>query len=117
MSELKAKHVVDVYEAYAKTGDDYAAQVYHKSEADKVIEEKDKVIAELKRACNDKDDWCLHTLKENHHQKYKRCLAMAKWCNDRYILDDCLYELGKTRFYERWEKRWLAIAEKFKEAK
>ena len=51
------------------------------------------------------------------HQKYKRCLAMAKWCNERYILDDCLYELGKTRFYERWENRWLNIAAQFKEAK
>lgn len=50
-------------------------------------------------------------------QKYKRCLVMAKWCNERYILDDCLYDLGKTRFYERWENRWLNIAEQFKEAK
>lgn len=48
-----------------------------------------------------------------HRQKYKRCLAMAKWCNERYILDDCLYELGKTRFYERWEKRWLELAKNF----
>ena len=54
---------------------------------------------------------------ELRHQKYKRCLAMAKWCNERYILDDCLYELGKTRFYERWENRWLNIAAQFKEAK
>lgn len=52
---------------------------------------------------------------ELRHQKYKRCLAMAKWCNDRWILDDCLYELGKTRFYERWENRWLELAEQFKE--
>ena len=51
------------------------------------------------------------------HQKYKRCLVMAKWCNERYILDFCLYELGKTRFYERWENRWLNIAAQFKEAK
>lgn len=50
-------------------------------------------------------------------QKYKRCLVMAKWCNERYILDDCLYNLGKTRFYERWENRWLNIADQFKEAK
>ena len=49
-----------------------------------------------------------------HRQKYKRCLAMAKWCNERWILDECLYELGKTRFYERWENRWLKIAEQFK---
>ena len=37
MSELKAIHAFDVYEAYTKTGDDDAAQVYLKSEADKVI--------------------------------------------------------------------------------
>lgn len=52
---------------------------------------------------------------ELRHQKYKRCLAMAKWCNERWILDYCLYELGKTRFYERWEKRWLELAEQFKD--
>lgn len=48
MSELKAVHAFDVYEAYTKTGDDDAAQVYLKSEADKVIAEKDKEIAKLK---------------------------------------------------------------------
>ena len=37
MSELKAVHAFDVYEAYTKTGDDDAAQVYLKSEADKFI--------------------------------------------------------------------------------
>ena len=37
MSELKAVHAFDVYEAYTKTGDDDAAQVYLKSEADEVI--------------------------------------------------------------------------------
>ena len=37
MSELKTVHAFDVYEAYTKTGDDDAAQVYLKSEADKVI--------------------------------------------------------------------------------
>ena len=37
MSELKAVHAFDVYEAYTKTGDDDAAQVYLKSEVDKVI--------------------------------------------------------------------------------
>ncbi|SHL41426.1 hypothetical protein SAMN05720470_10819 [Fibrobacter sp. UWOV1] len=37
MSELKARHAFDVYEEYTKTGDDEQAQVYLKSEADKVI--------------------------------------------------------------------------------
>lgn len=48
MCELKAVHAFDVYEAYTKTGDDDAAQVYLKSEADKVLAEKDKEIAKLK---------------------------------------------------------------------
>ena len=39
MSELKAVHAFDVYEAYTKTGNDDAAQVYLKSEADMVIAE------------------------------------------------------------------------------
>lgn len=32
------------------------------------------------------------------HQKYKRCLMMAKWCNERDIFDFSLYELGKNLF-------------------
>lgn len=35
--ELKAKHAFDVYEDYTKTGDDDAAQVYIKADADEVI--------------------------------------------------------------------------------
>ena len=53
MSELKAVHAFGVYEAYTKTGDDDAAQVYLKSEADKVIAEKDAAIAELKEQVHD----------------------------------------------------------------
>ena len=77
MSELKAVHAFDVYEAYTKTGDDDAAQVYLKSEADKVIA----------------------------HHKYKRCLAMAEACMFDYAMNT------------RHMKKWLAIAENFKEAK
>ena len=81
MSELKAKSITL----------DGTRNIYLKSEADKVIAELEEShkkevgqllmeIAELKKACNDKDDWCLHTLEENSRQKYKRCLAMARWC-------------------------------------
>ena len=93
------------------------SDVYLKSEVD-------KLIAELNmRICGGDEDFEIannqikRLIKLVRHQKYKRCLAMAKWCNERWILDDCLYELGKTRFYERWEKRWLKIAEQFKEDK
>ena len=83
--------------------------------------EADKVIAELKKACNDKDDWCLHTFKENRHHKYKRCLAIVERCNDN-IENQGQYDehddwLIITEYWERWRKRWLKLAEKFKEAK
>ena len=85
MSELKAVHAFDVYEAYTKTGDDDAAQVYLKSEADKVIA----------------------------HHKYKRCLAMANLCHWKSAV--FIYKKDKNDFYWRWYKRWLKIAEQFKE--
>ena len=93
------------------------SDVYIKSEADECIE---SLRTDYKDACGK-----LHTvvlIKDElyhrlQHANYKRCLAMAKWCNERYILDVCLYELGKTRFYERWENRWINIAAQFKEAK
>ena len=70
MSELKAVHAFDVYEAYTKTGDDDAAQVYLKSEADKVIAEKDAVIAKLKDA-----EHVGHRMKGEHTQNhiYNKC--------------------------------------------
>jgi hypothetical protein len=99
---------------------------YLKSEADKVIvdlEESHKMevkqllmeIVGLKKACKSKNDWCLHTLKIERYQKYKRCLAMVKYCHESTMwLEEC----GITRyatFMLKWEKRWMKLAEKFKE--
>lgn len=55
------------------------------------------------------------------HQKYKRCLAMAKLCRSEwaaaiFIPEKCMCEKHAVR-YMRWEKRWLKIAKQFKEAK
>lgn len=71
-------------------------QVYLKSEADKVIA----------------------------HNKYKRCLAMAKWChtNDqmmsRLYKEACIVKIQgrdsyffQARWWEKWRKRWLELAE------
>lgn len=49
------------------------------------------------------------------HQKYKRCLAMAKWCCDRWA--DIATPYAKSVWYYKWQLRWLELAEKFKEAK
>ena len=48
--------------------------------------------------------------------KYKRCLAMAKWCeSENYTA--CWYHENSERceWTEKWENRWLELAEKFKE--
>lgn len=63
--------------------------VYLKSEADKVIA----------------------------HHKYKRCVAMARWCNEKWLVHNFAEIPTKLGFYDRWEKRWLELAEKFKETK
>ena len=103
---------------------------YEKSEADKVIAEKDAEILALDA----------EVFKQKHHarlffdernyaesqvrrQMYKRCLAMAKWCE--YFANywecceppDCGAFIARAKFNRKWLKRWLELAEKFKEAK
>ena len=51
------------------------------------------------------------------HQKYKRCLAMAKLCNEKWLVYNFAEIPTKLGFYDKWEKRWLELAEKFKEVK
>ena len=126
MSELKAY----TFSAMERTG---LADYYLKSEADKVIAEKDAEIARLKdirkvhvEAIESMGAGLLQDYDEIHHHKYKRCLAMARMCSARHDEEDTKvnghgasweYESKEMKYWERWHKRWLAIAEKFKEAK
>lgn len=124
--ELKVYDLVDVQ--------DYRGKVYLKSEADKAITElKDRLreqtsIAE--EAFKLKDVYRMSYTeavavsykknKEIRHHKYKRCLAMARWCASRsasWCLDPADEQLHKSDFYDKWKLRWLELAEKFKEAK
>ena len=131
--ELKAKGVDDVYLEYFNTGKHDLAQVYLKSEADKVIAElKDDVTYWKKVAKKNMDDNVVmakqrvEAFKRERHQKRKRCLAMAEQCRleqerielieNQDITDDDFNKLV-TGFYNKWQERWLKIAEKFKEAK
>ena len=53
---------------------------------------------------------------EIRHQKYKRCLAMAKVCKlKRFDAADYRIPRRKWDFYDKWLKRWLELAERFKE--
>ena len=100
------------------------SDVYLKSEADKVIAEKDKEIAELEEriADGDKDFDMANSQNERllkfvRHHKYKRCMAMAKLCNEKWLVHNFAEIPVKLRFYDKWEKRWLELAEKFKKEK
>ena len=59
------------------------------------------------------------------HQKYKRCVAIARRCftksNYHFHLarsgEDSKENIRKDALYTKWRHRWLNIAEQFKESK
>ena len=132
MSELKAYKMVD--EKYCT---DclcvIPSEVYLKSEADKVIAELEKEIDELQDKVTDlllRDrNMALNfnnAVDALVHNKYKRCLAMARFCEERYNYLTCLenwqmtdkeYQQAIGDYWDRWHNRWLELAERFKEAK
>ena len=102
-------------------------EYYTRIDADNVIAEKDAEIARFKdirkvhvEAIESMGAGLLQDYDEIRHQKYKRCLAMAKWCDDRIWRvehDYAFWQYGKDyalNFYKKWRQRWLKIAEKFK---
>ena len=126
MSELKA-----IESATAVIEKVY--MVYRKSEADKVIAELDKEIDELQDKVTDlllRDrNMALHfnnAVDNLVHNKYKRCLAMAKWSEseeNRLEAISPIFDTDKefweyaSDYWVKWRQRWLKIAEQFKEAK
>lgn len=110
-------------------------RAYEESEADKAIAEKDETIDVLKerndglqKATDSAWSKVNAMYDELRHHKYKRCLAMADKCVDlchkakdlyRWAEDENLehHYNHKIEFFARWHKRWLEIADKFKEAK
>ena len=113
--------------------EDMPYAVYLKREADKVIAEKDAEIADLieknKRLANKDMIMASETIKdvfnELNQQKFKRCIDKAKWCftksNYHFVLarhgENGKENNRRSILYAKWHKRWLAIAEQFKEAK
>lgn len=60
---------------------------------------------------------------EIRHSKYKRCLAMAKWCENAILgwmgskeSFSSHQRYVKVMLFTKWQNRWLKIAEQFKEA-
>lgn len=97
---------------------------YLKPDVDKLIEElkhqRDGAFG-LANLGLTLDDLSQMAKKETDHQKYKRCVAMEKWC--KYWANywkcceppDCSLFIAKAKYYRKWQKRWLKIAEQFKE--
>ena len=131
MSELKARHIVDVYDSYyAENPFGERSQVYLKSEADKVIAdleeshkmEVEQLLMEIVKLKSDYKEACdrlqtANLIKDEQiaaarHQKYKRCLAMASyWLAVSY---QCVDNKHK-RNAERHRRKWLEFANKFKD--
>ena len=131
MSELNVYHHELRHNEYA--------EFYLKYEADKVIAE---LKSDYKEACGRLQTANLikdEKLYELRHYKYKRCLAMAGWCEATALW---CYQAANTlpagfhatlygkpvmiepdRLFKRyvlltkWNARWRELAEKFKEAK
>ena len=111
---------------------------YLKSEADKVIAELKAQKAQAEDDCaywkmregnavnamHETEEACMFLTKSERHQKYKRCLAMAKWSAAECVVNQDIYKrylTHKSEFrighFRKWYNRWLAIAEKFKDGK
>ena len=106
MSELK-----EIGIRWEENGELHFSHVYLKSEADKVIAEKDKEIAELKEQVHDYAQG-LYVMQaraemELRHSNHKRCVAMADYC--AYKAWYYKYKGKEEKFY-RWMKfrRFLA---------
>lgn len=114
MSELKTRYITDTYLDYFKSGKHDLAQIYLKSEADKVIAELEKKYF---NDLQDAEDSFKSILELNRkvirYNKYKRCLDKAKLCH--WKAGVFIYKKEKSDFYYRWYERWLKTAEKFKE--
>lgn len=144
MSELKAMTVLNVQQMGCYDN----VLVYLKSEADKEISDLKQLNHDLCERVTENDEIRQHweeieqTMAENarlkaklaeqdkelRHQKYKRCLDMAKRCysmdcrmlneasdNGTYFKESWCWK--RASWYGKWKRKWLELAEKFKEAK
>lgn len=103
-------------------------EYYTRTDADAVIAE---LKADYKEACDRLQTANLikdEQLATARHHKYKRCLAMARWCKSKseiyneFAADAAEYKSSyearfrrKAEHYEKWNNRYLKIAEKFKD--
>jgi hypothetical protein len=116
MSELKRRHINEVMDMFCLTkGDMNWAYVYYADDADKVIAQ---LKADYKEACDRLQTANLikdEQLAETRHQKYKRCLRNAEGCKNKAWFYGEVHDRNAALTMWKWRKRWLELAEQFKE--
>ena len=62
----------------------------------------------------DNGPWCLKSEVDAviRHQKYKRCLAMAKWCCLAKQFEDTEWY---AKWINKWHNKWHSLAKHYKE--
>ena len=93
------------------------ADVYLKSEADKLIAELNIRICESDEDFEIANNQIKRLLKIVRQQKYKRCLVMSEWCNAEIGIADTDGDYKDIQWYQKWYERWKKLAEQFKEEK
>lgn len=92
-------------------------EFYLKSEVDKLIAELNMRICDCDEDFEIANNQNQRLLKIVRHQKYKRCLAMAEWCDTEVGIADTDGDYEDMLWYQKWHQKWLELSEKFKEAK
>ena len=93
------------------------SDVYLKSEVDKLIAELNMRICEGDEDFEIANNQIKRLIKIVRQQKYKRCLAMAEWCDTEVGIADTDGNYEDMLWYQKWYERWMKLAEQFKEAK
>ena len=117
MSELKVIHAYTFDEIEIISTNSNGNNYYLKSEADKLIAELNMRICEGDEDFEIANNQIKRLIKIVRQQKYKRCLAMAEWCDTEVGIADTDGNYEDMLWYQKWYERWMKLAEQFKEAK
>lgn len=114
MRELKVIDVDKMADVRSLSG-----QFYRKPEADAVIEYLQNQLSLARTGLLKSLAKAQH---EAHHNKHKRCLAMARWCAAECVVNQNTYKkyfTHKSEFriehFRKWYFRLLKLAEQFNE--
>lgn len=97
--------------------------VYLKSDADAVIAELENKLQNVSEILKETREWLIasqklhkrcadNAVKIIRHHKYHRCLDNAKILEQESMI--IKYRLKNEEWLDKWHKRWLELAEKYK---